>query len=116
VEIYIKLFVVLFIIGLFFIVIGLITWKMKRLWFHRGFLPRGNQDGYIRVMGILDIIAGLSWILLGVITFIFQKIFPLWTPFLILLIYVILVTFGETKYKIDQKKRDKWQLDRWRKK
>jgi len=115
-EVYIKLFAGLFFIGVLFIVIGLITWKMKRLWFHRGFLPRVNQDGYAKFMGILDIFVGLIWILLSVIAFAFQKRFPLWTPFVILVFYVILMTYGETKYKIDPKKRDKWQLDRWRKK
>ena len=102
---YIKLFTVLFFIGLLFIVIGLITWKMKKLWFHRGFIPRTEQDGYAKFMGILDIIIGLSWILLGVLIFIFQKKVPLWMPFVILLIYIVLMTYGEIKYKSDPKSK-----------
>ncbi len=90
--------ILLFILGLFFIACG-ITIKYKRwLWIHQGLIKRPvDIIKYTNYMGIIDVIAGTIYIIVGIMFYYFEM--PTILVFIILIIYCISTIYGEVKYR-----------------
>jgi hypothetical protein len=85
--------------GLLFVVGGITIKAKKWLWIHQGFFKRPvDVDKYTKYMGNIDIIAGIIYIFVGVMFHYFK--IPDIAAFIILIIYIALIIYGEIKYRI----------------
>lgn len=91
--------IVTIILGILWVLCG-IAFKFKKwLWIHQGIIKRPvDVNRYTDYMGIVDIAAGICYIIAGIIDYFYQV--PEETFFLIFIITCCFVIHGEFKYRI----------------
>ena len=88
----------LMILGSILILFGCILWRAKETGFLQKLIPKNvNKKKYQKFMGILSIICGLFWLILGVLFLLFD--IPLITPFMVLSVYIAFVIYGEVNLR-----------------
>ena len=86
------------VIGLYWIIVGIVVKRKKWLWIHQGIYKKPvDVEGYSNYMGFIDIVAGISCVMLGAISFYVN--IPYIVAFIILITYSVLTLYGENKYK-----------------
>lgn len=86
--------------GCLFIIFGILIKTKKWLWIHQGVCKRPvDINKYTKYMGILDIVMGLFYILIGIIFYCIKLKIPSWLLLIILAMNIVLIIMGENKYK-----------------
>ena len=89
--------------GIVFIIMGLLFWKKNVLWLHQGAYIRPKKEGYRRFAGLVDIGVGVCMILISCAGLFLEFEMPSWVMYIVLAVYLILIFYGEKRYKDDNK-------------
>lgn len=88
-------------LGLFFIICGIAIKNKKWLWIHQGLMKRPVEvDKYTYYMGIIDIITGIIFIMVGFMFYYFKISSKV--MFIIFILYCAFSIYGEVKYRKKQ--------------
>lgn len=91
--------IVLLFLGVLSIICGITIKYKKWLWIHQGLVKRPvDVEKYTNYMGVLDVIAGIIFISIGLI-FNHNNI-PDASIFIVLIIYFAFTVYGEIKYRL----------------
>jgi hypothetical protein len=91
--------IVLLFLGVLSIICGITIKYKKWLWIHQGLAKRPvDVNKYTNYMGILDVIAGIIFISIGLIFN--RNNIPDASIFIVLIIYFAFTIYGEVKYRV----------------
>ena len=98
--------------GILFVIMGLLFWKRNVAWFHQSAMYRPKKEGYRKFMGLADICAGLCMLLAAAVSVLVGFEAPNWIVYIICLVYLVFVFYGEKKYRLSKEEEDKTNMDR----